>query len=213
MHTYLYIILLYIIIKGSEDLCIRGWDTRMSAKQPVLHINAFIYFPLCMDISIDNNYIVTGCKGFDSNGCEVKVWDIRTTNQNINTFLGHSQDVKYCSYINKSKDYIFSLSKDGTCGIWNIPQNKKIAWYNLQKTQYTSCVLRNINEKGQIPFAITAFDGSVTFGNIDYNRLISSTSSTDSKNSTNTLIEDIISIESSTAAHISSDTVIENNNS
>ena len=60
----------------------------------------------------------TGCKGFDSNGCEVKLWDLRAPERCLTEYKGHSMDVtavRYCP----SSGRLFSVSKDGSLFAWN----------------------------------------------------------------------------------------------
>eukprot|EP01038_Epipyxis_sp_PR26KG_P004742 gene4742-6653_t len=111
------------LYQGSEDLCIRTWDIRDSSRQPVVHITGYIYFPLCMDIH-DNGYLLaTGCKGFNSVGCEVKLWDFRNTSQAICDYKGHSQDVTGCKFskqqLSNETGLLYSCSKDGTIFAWD----------------------------------------------------------------------------------------------
>ena len=40
-------------------------------------LDDYIYFPLAIDVHSSGHYILTSSKGFDSNGCEGKLWDIR----------------------------------------------------------------------------------------------------------------------------------------
>eukprot|EP01041_Mallomonas_annulata_P008940 gene8940-18497_t len=161
----------HILFQGSEDLCVRGWDVRTPARQPVIHLTGYVYFPLCIDLSPDGQYLATGCKGFDAVGCELKIWDLRKQSATINhNFTGHTQDITCCKYLNQNK--IISISKDGSCGIWDIITNKKIAWNTSQKTQYTSFAIgQNEDELGRICVAITAFDGSITFAYINNSKL------------------------------------------
>jgi WD40 repeat protein len=113
------------LFQGSEDLCIRVWDTRQSSlvTQPAMHITGYVYFPLCLDFHADGNLFATGSKGFNSVGCEVKLWDIRKVVAPISEFHGHSQDVTGCKFNNKFDDVLTSCSKDGSIFLWNIKNN------------------------------------------------------------------------------------------
>mmetsp|Transcript_20378 Transcript_20378/g.34342 ORF Transcript_20378/g.34342 Transcript_20378/m.34342 type:complete len:209 (-) Transcript_20378:61-687(-) len=68
-----------LLMQGSEDLCVRGWDVRQSSKVPAVHLTGFVYFPTSLALSHGSNshLLAAGCKGFNSNGCEVKIWDLR----------------------------------------------------------------------------------------------------------------------------------------
>jgi WD40 repeat protein len=61
-----------LLFQGSEDLCVRCWDVNSPGKLPSMQINGFVYFPLCLDLDPGGIYLATGCKGFDSVGCEGK---------------------------------------------------------------------------------------------------------------------------------------------
>lgn len=49
-----------LLYQGSEDLCIRVWDTKSSNKQPCIHITNFVYFPLSLAVHSDGNYLAAG---------------------------------------------------------------------------------------------------------------------------------------------------------
>jgi hypothetical protein len=40
-------------------------------------LDDYVYFPLAIDVHSSSYYILTSSKGFDSNGCEGKLWDTR----------------------------------------------------------------------------------------------------------------------------------------
>lgn len=48
------------LFQGSEDLCVRVWDTRSNSKQPNMLINSFVYFPLSLDLDPRGNYLAAG---------------------------------------------------------------------------------------------------------------------------------------------------------
>lgn len=62
-----------LLFQGSEDLCVRVWDTRLSNPIPAMRFSNYTYFPLCGALNDDATLLVTGCKGFNGVGCEVKV--------------------------------------------------------------------------------------------------------------------------------------------
>lgn len=116
-----------LLFQGSEDLCIRVWDVRQSSSsQPALHITGYVYFPLCMDFHSNGHLLASGCKGFDSVGCEVKLIDLRNTSKFVKEFKGHSHDVSGVSFERSaavasasdlhesSSDLLYSISKDGS---------------------------------------------------------------------------------------------------
>jgi WD40 repeat protein len=64
-----------LLFQGAEDLCVRVWDSRLSnnTSNPAMKLSNYTYFPLCGTLNCDANLLVTGCKGFNGVGCEVKV--------------------------------------------------------------------------------------------------------------------------------------------
>ena len=51
-----------------------------------------------LNSSSDGRYLATGSKGFNSVGCEVKVWDLRNTAAPCAELKGHSHDVVGVKY-------------------------------------------------------------------------------------------------------------------
>ena len=68
-----------LVAQGSEDLRLRLWDVRTLSKPAAVIENEYIYFPLCCDCS--GPYVLTGSNGFNSVGCELRLWDRRTLKQ------------------------------------------------------------------------------------------------------------------------------------
>lgn len=109
-------------MKGSEDLCVRVWDCRSNASKPAVHISGYVYFPLSLDLSPTSAaapLLATGCKGFNSVGCDVKVWDLRNAAQPVLSaeMTGHEHDVNGCVFVDDS--HVVTSSKDGTCVLWD----------------------------------------------------------------------------------------------
>lgn len=90
-----------IVLQGSEDLCIRGWDVRQSSKQPSIHLTGFQYFPLCINIDPLQPLLAAGCKGFNGVGCDIKIWDIRyfKPGKFLYELPEHQQDVTSCQFL------------------------------------------------------------------------------------------------------------------
>lgn len=159
--------------QGSEDLCIRAWDTRSSNSQPAFHINGFVYFPLSISVCPTDGgvYIAAGCKGFNSVGCNVKVWDIRSTNASLMADMsGHDHDVNACTFLNSSQ--VLSASKDGTMRLWN-PQSSQdgsaetTRYCSEDNLQYTSIGYYNPGNSSSsadepLKFVVGSFNGSLT---------------------------------------------------
>lgn len=163
-----------ILYQCSEDLCIRVWDVRNKNNLPSNQIKGFIYFPISMDIN--NNYLVTGCKGFHLlNGCDVKIYDVRNTKDVLLTISNiHSQDVTGVT-LTAQGDHVVSISKDGSIHAHNIITNQNSGNMNLNKyltcissskeSNYTAAasdlVLSNSSLRGE-QFYVGSFDGSVS---------------------------------------------------
>lgn len=103
-------------MQGSEDLTLRVWDER-TMRSPVTTLSGYTYFPLCVDVTSDNLYAVTGSKGFNGSGCEIRVWDLRMHKQ-LQLLTGHQQDVTGCKVTADGR--IVSACKDGTIGLWHL---------------------------------------------------------------------------------------------
>lgn len=106
-----------MLYQCSEDLMVRVWDSRAASKQPASTINDFVYFPLCISMHENGFMLATGCKGFESVGCEVKVWDIRKTSEPLANLKGHTHDVTGCKFVG---DDLVSVSKDGSIFAWDL---------------------------------------------------------------------------------------------
>jgi hypothetical protein len=112
-----------ILYQGSEDLYVRVWDTRSSSgSAPAQVISGFVYFPVCMSVHPEGNLLATGCKGFDSVGCTVKLWDLRNTAQPVREYAGHAQDVVGCAFTQQDPSLLVSTSKDGSIRVWDTNQ-------------------------------------------------------------------------------------------
>jgi WD40 repeat protein len=112
----------HTLYQGSEDLRVRVWDTRLpSHSAPATTVGGFVYFPVSMDVHPGGVLLATGCKGFDSVGCTVKVWDLRATSKPLFDFAGHSQDVVGCRFSESGDSgVLFSASKDGSLCAWDL---------------------------------------------------------------------------------------------
>ena len=68
-----------LVAQGSEDLRLRLWDVRTLSRPAAVLENEYVYFPLCCDCS--GPYVLTGSNGFNTVGCELRLWDRRTRKQ------------------------------------------------------------------------------------------------------------------------------------
>ncbi len=165
-----------LLYQGSEDLCVRVWDVRSFSRQPVMHMNDYVYFPISMCIHSSNHYLATGCKGFNSTGCELKLMDLRKAGNVVTEYKGHSQDVTGCKFYD---DCVLSCSKDGSVYIWGIDEstNQITTTYKnkmIDDKLYTGISL--IRDDSKLNFVVSSFDGSIT--QMSYNKALNKLSST-----------------------------------
>ena len=114
------------VLQGAEDLHVRVWDARQAGLRAAATLGGYVYFPLCIDMSSDGNRFVTGSKGFDGVGCEIKVWDLRA-GKVLHEMTGHQQDVTGCIFLDGGggggagggSDRVVSVSKDMTVKVWD----------------------------------------------------------------------------------------------
>lgn len=155
-----------LLYQASEDLCVRVWDTRTSASSvPAVHMTDFVYFPLSIDKHPTNNTLATGCKGFDASGCQVKLWDLRSTSKPVVEFLGHTQDVTACKF-SLDGTLLVSVSKDGCIFSWDtVHTTQGPAYCDRLSTGkiLTSLTFVDVSSpQDHGAFAVGSFDGSVT---------------------------------------------------
>ena len=113
------------VVQGSEDLKLRTWDCRDRTVEAAATMTGYVYFPLCIDVIDDGGlYVCTGSKGFDGVGCEVRLWDMRTTKQCVSIVSGHRQSVVGCRFLGRNKNSIVSVSKDQTLKVWDIASER-----------------------------------------------------------------------------------------
>lgn len=78
-------------------------------------------------MSNDSNYAISTSNGFQGEGCEITVWDLR--NRRILAELaGHEQTVTNARIINNDK-YILSCSNDSTVRLWDLKKLGKFINY------------------------------------------------------------------------------------
>lgn len=102
------------IIQCSEDLRLRIWDIREAPMK--LSCITSVGDNFCTNCDIKDNLIATGHRGFDSQGCETKLWDKRNLSKLVD-IRGHEQSVEGTLFINES---LFTCSKDGKINRYNL---------------------------------------------------------------------------------------------
>jgi WD40 repeat protein len=182
----------HTIFQSSEDLTVKLWDYRAPASLPSASITGFVYFALTMDLHESGDYLATGCKGFNSVGCNVFIWDLRKLSKNLNTinylhsdspshdYSGHSQDVTSCKFSKKNSHYLYSVSKDGSLYAWEIKSSSQRISYQFPKKYFTALVLLDplqilqagINAVDSEEYlALSAMDGSLSIIKFDFKNL------------------------------------------
>lgn len=131
----------HMLYQGAEDLFVRVWDTRNPGHHsPAQVISGYVYFPVSMDVHAGGHLLATGCKGFDSVGCTVKVWDLRNTAQPVADYAGHSQDVVGCKFSAQDPDLLISASKDGSIRVWDTKLNTASSAVHADSSAACACV-------------------------------------------------------------------------
>ena len=101
---------------------------RQSSKTPAVHLSGLVYFPTSLSFSYAHSYMLgAGCKGFNRNGCEVKVWDLRNLKKGssvsplVHDLPGHEQDVtglRFMTVGDRNEEILMSASRDGYIRKW-----------------------------------------------------------------------------------------------
>ncbi|XP_065068407.1 WD repeat-containing protein 31-like [Rhopilema esculentum] len=109
------------VVQTGEDKIMKIWDTRSLQVARTFPMKQ--YFQTCCDVSAGGSYIVTGATGFNGNGCDVTVWDVRE-GKVVNELKGHAQKVSDCRYITNMSDHapgslLVSVSLDCNVKIWS----------------------------------------------------------------------------------------------
>ena len=69
-----------LFIECSEDLSLRLWDTRARPFVPSIEFKVGTNFATTCDIKSEGDqdmYVVTGHRGFNNEGADIKLWDLR----------------------------------------------------------------------------------------------------------------------------------------
>ncbi|KAK3713435.1 hypothetical protein QZH41_012471, partial [Actinostola sp. cb2023] len=109
------------VVQTGEDKMVRVWDTR--TMTPAFTFPPKQYFQTCCDCSSDGRYILTCNNGFNRNGCEATLWDLRQKKQ-VHQYVGHTQTTSACMFLPFAEGItphplIATASHDSTLRIWN----------------------------------------------------------------------------------------------
>ncbi|XP_015743694.1 WD repeat-containing protein 31 isoform X3 [Python bivittatus] len=107
------------VVQTSEDKTIRIWDSR--GLQMACAFPAKKHIQTSCDVSLDGRYCISGSDGFDGEGCEATLWDLRQTGHMVYEFRGHSQTVASCVFLSQGTSAfpaIATASHDCTVKVW-----------------------------------------------------------------------------------------------
>lgn len=99
----------------------RVWDPRVAPFKPVIEFKADTNFATTADMWIpedgSGDYLATGHRGFNGEGCSVKLWDLRNFSDKavLTDFQGHEftpESVCFLRNHEESQPLIISASKD-----------------------------------------------------------------------------------------------------
>ena len=121
-------------------MCIRGWDIRQASKVPAVHLKGFVYFPTSLTQSSSSGagkLLAAGCKGFNKNGCEIKLFELRGGRGGDSKsppllqqqLTGHEHDVTGIQFMQNCRadgkcggeggqEMLLSVSRDGYMRRW-----------------------------------------------------------------------------------------------
>lgn len=87
------------------------------------------YIQSSCQISNDNYYAITTSNGFQGNGCEITVWDLRKRAMLVEMF-GHEQTVTSAKIIHNDS-FVVSCSNDSTVRLWNFKNFSNSIYFKL----------------------------------------------------------------------------------
>jgi len=146
-----------LVVQGSEDLCVRLWDMKQGAQSsPVTVLGGYVYFPVSLDVNENSEQVLTGCKGFDDTGSQVKLWDLRNPSRPLLTMEGHCRDVVGCAFVGSS--HVASASCDGVFRLWKISSDTA----KCVREENLSSSLTGLHKTGKgNKLLVTSFSGDV----------------------------------------------------
>uniref|UniRef100_A0A0N5B3B8 WD_REPEATS_REGION domain-containing protein n=1 Tax=Strongyloides papillosus TaxID=174720 RepID=A0A0N5B3B8_STREA len=108
------------IAQSSEDKEIKIWDAKnlelISVMPKKHHIQTHV------DMSQDGLYCLSSSNGFNGDGCEITLWDLRA-NKILRVFKGHESSVSSAIFLYQQvtwKKLMLSTSAMNTVKIWNV---------------------------------------------------------------------------------------------
>ncbi|CAI4230863.1 unnamed protein product [Auanema sp. JU1783] len=112
-----------LVAQSSEDKELKLWDPRsMTVSHRFPKRN---HIQLHCEWTPDGGQIITSNNGFNGDGCEISIWDLRAKKL-LRDLRGHEGNVTCVSYISQTKlpnkRILLSCSSDRTARIWNIEE-------------------------------------------------------------------------------------------
>nr|XP_005902543.1 PREDICTED: WD repeat-containing protein 31 isoform X2 [Bos mutus] len=110
----------HYILQTSEDKTIRLWDSR--GLQVVHTFPTQQHIQTYCEVSEDGHKCVSCSSGFEGEGCEATLWDLRQTRSRICEYRGHFQTVASCIFLPRAlaaMPAIATSSHDCKVKIWN----------------------------------------------------------------------------------------------
>ncbi|KAJ8005621.1 hypothetical protein DPEC_G00119840 [Dallia pectoralis] len=108
------------IVQTSEDKTIRVWDSR--AWQVTNTFPAKQYIQTHCDISANGNYLLSSSNGFNGQGCEATLWDLRQPGCKVVEYRGHRETTACCVFLPPNPGgpaMVASSSHDCSVKIWD----------------------------------------------------------------------------------------------
>ncbi|KAM3719564.1 WD repeat-containing protein [Dirofilaria immitis] len=122
-----------LLAQSSEDKQLKIWDS--------CNLCLAFQFPMkshilthC-DFLPDGNYCITSSNGFNGDGCEITLWDIRQQKMMLE-YHGHEESVSCTIFLPQqvtSKRMLLSVSADHTARLWNVDDGSCL-WSELIPT-------------------------------------------------------------------------------
>jgi WD40 repeat protein len=119
-------------IQTSEDLRLRVWDIREKSIFKSAVIGVGDNFATCCDVR--DEVVVTGHRGCNGDGCEIKFWDLRKKEIFVNV-NHHSQSVESVKFLS---DKVISAGKDGKLVLMKNDGSLAEVWNHDRSTPFVA---------------------------------------------------------------------------
>ena len=124
-------------IECSEDLTLRQWDINSKPFKPSIELKVGSNFATNCDIL--EHLLVTGHRGFNNEGAEVKLWDLRNLDKPVWTYSEHSFTPESVRFVSPS--LIASASKDKTVRLIDPTAAETLSVYTHDNAFSSMCVM------------------------------------------------------------------------